>query len=200
VAGADVVWTTGTSFLKERLTQEFPPSETDPDGAAIVDNVGRIGNPEFSFQSMISVALNSWELMWQARWWDDTQFGQDIVNPVITDVDGHIIGGRYDGMTCDEAFPEDGCADFGYRNSSQFDTDTLGPLRPITEAEGQIHHDISVSYNRDTWLLTAGINNVFDKEPPLIDQGAGPNRNSAITSAAYDNIGRSYFARFSISF
>lgn len=200
VAGADVVWTTGSTFLKERVTQELPPSEDDPDGSAIVDNVGRIGNPEVTFQSTVAVALNSWDFVWQARWWDDTQFAQGIVNPVITDLDGNIIGGKYDGMTCDEAFPEDGCADYGYFESSQFDTDTLGPIRPITEAEGQMHHDLSVSYDGDTWSLTAGINNVFDKEPPLIDQGAGPNRNNSVTSAAYDNIGRSYFARFSISF
>ena len=80
------------------------------------------------------------------------------------------------------------------------DTDTLGPIRPITEAKGQMHHDLSLSYNGDTWSLTAGINNVFDKEPPLIDQGAGPNRNNAVTSGRYDNIGRSYFARFNVSF
>ena len=85
----------------------------------------------------------------------------------------------------------------GMRRPHGFDTHTLGP---IPETEGQMHHDVSVSYNGATWLLTAGINNVFDKEPPLIDQAAGPNRNNAVTSAAYDNIGRSYFARFSISF
>jgi len=200
VAGADVAWTTGSSFLKERLTQEFPPSPDDADGSPIVDNVGRIGNPEITFQSTVDVALNNWDFVWQARWWDDTQFPQGIVNPVITDVDGRIIGGMHDAMTCDEAFGDDGCADFGYRNSSQFDTDTLGPIRPITEARGQMHHDLSVSYNADEWSLTAGINNVFDKEPPLIGQDAGPNRNNAITSAAYDNVGRSYFARFSVSF
>jgi len=200
VAGADVVWTTGSSLLKERLTQEFASSEDNPDGSAIVGNVGRIGNPELTFQSTVAVVLNNWDFMWQARWWDDTQFGEGVVNPVITDLDGNIIGGMYDGMTCDEAFGDDGCADYGYFNSPLFDTDTLGPIRPITEAESQMLHDFSVSYNGDKWLLTAGVNNVFDKEPPLIGWNAGPNRNGAVTSAAYDNIGRSYFARFSISF
>ena len=200
VAGADVTWTTGATLLKERLTQELPPSENDPDGSPIVDNVGRIGNPEVTVQSTVAVTLDRWDFVWQAHWWDDTQFGQGVVNPVITDVDGLIIGGKYDGMTCGEAFPEDGCADYGYFESSQFDTDTLGPMRPITEAEGQMLHNVSVSYNGDAWSLTAGISNLLDKEPALIDQAAGPNRNNAVTSAAYDNIGRSYFARFSISF
>ena len=103
-------------------------------------------------------------------------------------------------MTCDEAFPEDGCADYGFFNSSQFDTDTLGPIRPVTEAESQMHHDVSVTYSGDTYSLTAGINNLLDEEPPLIDQGSGPNRNNAVTSARYDLIGRSYFFRVNIGF
>jgi iron complex outermembrane receptor protein len=197
---ASVAWVTGTTFLEERLTQEFPPSEDDPNGSAIVDNVGRIGNPEMTFQSTLNVSLNEWDITWQARWFDDQRFAQGVVNPVITDVDGNIIGGAFDGLSCDEAFPEDGCTDFGFFESSQFDTDTLGPIRPVVDAKGQWQNDLSVTYNSDRFALTAGINNVFDEKPPLIDQGAGPNRNNAVTSARYDLIGRSYFFRATVGF
>ena len=200
IGRANVVWATGATFLQERLTQEFPPSDDDPNGSAIVDNVGRIGSPELTFQSTLGVSFDAWDVTWQARWFDDTQFAQGLANPVITDVDGNIIGGRFDGMSCDEAFPEDGCVDFGFFNSSQFDTDTLGPIRAVTSADGQFQHDLSVTYNSDRFSLTAGINNVFDEEPPLIDQAAGPNRNNAVTSARYDLIGRSYFFRANIGF
>ena len=197
---ASVIWSTGSTFLSERITQEFPPSEDDPNGSAIVDNVGRIGNPEITFQSTLGVELNEWNITWQARWFDDMQFAQGLTNPVITDVDGAIIGGKFDGLSCDEAFPEDGCTDFGFFTSSQFDTDTLGPIRPVTEAKGQWQHDLSATYTSDRWAATLGINNVFDEEPELIDQGAGPNRNNAVTSARYDLIGRSYFFRVNVGF
>ena len=200
LGAASVVWTTGSTILRERLTQEFPPSEDDPNGSAIVDNVGRIGSPEITFQSTLGVSFDAWDITWQARWFDDTKFSQGLANPVITDVDGNIIGGRFAGMTCDEAFPEDGCVDFGFFNSSQFDTDTLGPVRPVVEAEGQFQHDLSVTYNSDRYALTAGINNVLDEEPPLIAQEAGPNRNNAVTSARYDQIGRSFFFRVNVDF
>ena len=197
---ASYVWTTGSTILGERLTQEFPPSEDDPNGSAVVDNVGRIGNPEITFQSTLNVSLDAWDVTWQARWFDETEFPQGIANPVITDTDGNILRGGPVGQSCDEAFPEDGCADFGFFNSSQFDTDTIGPVRGVTSAESQLHHDISVTYNAESWRVTAGINNVTNEEPPLIDQAAGPNRNNAVTSARYDQIGRSYFVRVNVGF
>ncbi len=198
--GASYVWTTGTTLLGERLAQEFPPSEDDPNGSAIVDNVGRIGSPETTFQSTLNVSFNQWDITWQARWFDDQQFAQGVVNPLILDENNLIEGGQFDGQTCAEAFPEDGCTDFGFFNSSQFDTDTFGPVRGVTEAEAQWQNDISVTYNADQWRVTAGINNIFAEEPPLIDQGGGPNRNNAVTSARYDQIGRSFFLRANIGF
>ena len=48
--------------------------------------------------------------------------------------------------------------------------------------------------------MTGGVGNVFDKAPPLIGQGVGPQRNNAVTSSGYDLIGRSYFLTGKISF
>jgi iron complex outermembrane recepter protein len=193
VGPATVNWVTGSTYLQERLTQEFPPSDADPDGSAIVDNVGRIGNPELTFQSTLGVNLDAWNITWQARWFDETEFPQGAPNPLITDVNGLV-----NGQDPNELFDE--WTDFGFFNSSQFDTDTLGPLRPVTAAESQWHHDLSVSYLSDRYSLTAGINNIFDETPPLIDQAAGPNRNNAVTSARYDQIGRSYFFLVNVAF
>ena len=193
VGPTTVNWVTGSTFLQERLTQEFPPTEAEPGGSAIVDNVGRIGNPELTFQSTLGVELDAWNITWQARWFDDTQFPQGAPNPLITDVNGLI-----NGQDPNDLFDE--WTNFGFFNSSQFDTDTLGPLRPVTEAESQWHHDLSVTYSSDRYSLTAGINNIFDEEPPLIDQAAGPNRNNAVTSGRYDQIGRSFFFLVNVDF
>ena len=192
-------WVTGTTILGERITQEFPPTDADPDGSAVVDNVGRIGNPEITFQSTLGVTLENWDFTWQARWFDDMQFPQGVPNPIITDVDGNVIGGPCNGQEPENCYGNE-FTDYGYFNSSQFDTDTIGPVRGVTEADGQWQHDLSVTYNSDRWAATMGINNVLNEEPPLIDQGAGPNRNNAVTSARYDVIGRSYFVRFNIDF
>ncbi len=198
IGRTSVVWSTGTTILSERLSQDFPPSEELPDGSAIVDNVGRIGNPETTFQSTLLVSWGNWDAVWQARYWDDTEFAQGIANPVITDVDGFIIGGSNDGLTPEEAFGNE-------FTEYQFVQDLLtttefGPSRAVTAAKGQTHHDLSLTYNQDNLSVTVGINNLTDEEPPLISQHVGPNRNNAVTSARYDQVGRSYFLRLHYGF
>jgi outer membrane receptor protein involved in Fe transport len=76
----------------------------------------------------------------------------------------------------------------------------IGPVRPVTAAEGQWHHDLGLTYNWESAALTVGINNLTDEEPPLISQEAGPNRNNAVASARYDLIGTSYFVNFTKTF
>ena len=129
----------------------------------------------------------------------DALVNGSYANPVITDADdGTIIGGEFDGQLPEDVYDE--FTDYGYFNSSQFDTDTFGPVRGVTAAAGQWHHDLSATYNTEKFSVTLGVNNLTDEEPPLIDQAAGPNRNNAVTSARYDVVGRSYFLRLQAAF
>jgi len=192
-------WSTATTYNTERLSQEFPPSEADADGSAIVDNVGRIGNPEWVFQSTVGLAMGNFDLVFQSRYWSDTEYAQGVPNPVITDTDGLCLTGCPVGAEPGEFFGDDGFTDYGFATTTQL-LDSIGPVRSVTEAEGQWHHDMGLTYNWETAAVTVGVNNITDEEPPLISQQAGPNRNNAVASARYDLIGTSYFVNFSKSF
>jgi iron complex outermembrane receptor protein len=188
-------WSTATTFLSERTSQEFPPTEADTNGSAIVDDVGRIGNPEWTFQSTVGLAMGNWDLVFQSRYWSDTEFFEGLPNPVITDENGLCLRGCPLGQDPEVVFAEDGFTDYGFATTTQLQ-DSVGAVRPVTEAEGQWHHDMGLTYNWETASLTVGINNITDEEPPLISQEAGPNRNNAVASARYDLIGTSYFVNF----
>ena len=192
-------WSTATTFMQERLSQEFPPSEADANGSAIVEDVGRIGTPEWTFQSTVGLAMGNFDLVFQSRYWSDTRYAQGTANPVVTDVNGLCLEGCAVGQDPAVLFAEDGFADFGYTQSSQIPL-SVGPTRAITSAEGQWHHDLGLTYNWETASVTIGINNITDEEPPLISQEAGPNRNNAVASARYDLIGTSYFLNFAKNF
>jgi len=192
-------WSTATTFMDERLSQEFPPSEADADGSAIVNDVGRIGNPEWTFQSTVGLAWGNFDLIFQSRYFSATEYPEGIANPIMTDVDGLCLRGCPLGEDPTVLFAEDGFQDYGYADSSQILL-SAGPTRSITEAESQWHHDMGVTYNWETASLTVGINNITDEEPPLISWNAGPNRNNAVSSARYDQIGTSYFVNFVMSF
>jgi len=195
----NVNWSTATTFMQERLSQEFPPSEADANGSAIVDDIGRIGNPEWTFQSTLGLAMGNFDLVFQSRYWSDTQYAQGLPNPVVTDVNGLCLEGCAVGQDPNVVFAEDGWTDYGYTQSSQIPL-SVGPTRPVTDAEGQWHHDLGLTYNWETAALTVGVNNLTGEEPPLISQEAGPNRNNAVASARYDLIGTSYFVNFSKTF
>ena len=197
IGGASINWATGSTLLSERLSQEFPPSEALPNGSAIVDNVGRIGNPEATFQSTLVVTTGDWDVVWQARWWDDTEFPQGRANPVITDPDGLIISGGPVGQDPADVFDE--FTEFQFLQDALVNP-AVGPTRLVTAADGQWHHDLSLTYSLENATVTAGINNVTNEEPPLISTGAGPQRNNAVTSARYDVVGRSYFVRVVFGF
>ncbi len=62
------------------------------------------------------------------------------------------------------------------------------------------YHDVSLTYTQDSFSISAGVNNIADKAPPLIDAGAGPNRLNAVSSSGYDFFGRSYFVTGRVNF
>lgn len=76
-----------------------------------------------------------------------------------------------------------------------------GPLsRDVDFTDSVWYHDASLSYILDQYSLTFGVNNIFDKEPPLIDAGEGPNENNAVSSSGFDFIGRSFFVSARVRF
>jgi hypothetical protein len=162
--------------------------------------VGRIGNPEWTFQSTVGLAMGNFDLIFQSRYWSDTEFPQGQTNPIITDSAGLCLRECPVGADPNVLFAEDGFTQYQFQVWGDLDPAQVGEVRPVTEAEGQWHHDIGLTYNWETAAFTVGVNNLTGEEPPLISQQAGPNRNNAVASARYDLIGTSYFVNFSKSF
>jgi iron complex outermembrane receptor protein len=97
----------------------------------------------------------------------------------------------------------------GGQNDNLYDFDTDNQpctglavsCRPLEKTVGYTIHTMSASYGQDSWAVTAGVRNVFDKAPPLIDGDAGgyQSRNVPL-GAGYDIFGRTVFASFNYSF
>lgn len=67
-------------------------------------------------------------------------------------------------------------------------------------ADRRFYNDISLSADLDPFVITVGVNNLTDQDPPLIDDSEGPNRNNAVTSSGFDLFGRSFFMNTTIRF
>jgi iron complex outermembrane receptor protein len=72
--------------------------------------------------------------------------------------------------------------------------------RPVAWVDPAWYTDASLTYAGNRWIISAGVSNLFDEQPPLISFGTGPNRNNAVTSSGYDLIGRSLFVSAKLNF
>ncbi len=71
---------------------------------------------------------------------------------------------------------------------------------PLSRVGEEWYQDLSLTYDQDTFAITAGVQNLWDNEPPLIDTTRGPNRNNAVASSGYDFIGRTFFLNGRVKF
>lgn len=138
--------------------------------APVNDLVGEIGRPEWSWIARFDVATGPWEFLWRTRYIDE--FSKD---PEDVDLSSNsntracvLLGGPV--------------ADTG-----------RGPCVSKHFGDDVMYHDFSATYVRDLWSITAGIRNIFNEEPPLIDQGQGPARLNIVVQSGYDLFGRRFF-------
>lgn len=150
--------------------QHLENQETvDPDDPNSLPNdfVGEIGTPEWRANFTAGLVRNNWSVQWRTRYLGE---GQQDNSDTFRDFNPTGTGTACDllGVTL--------------------------PCRDVDFIDDYITHDLSLSYVRDEWSATLGINNLFDEEPPLIDQGEGPSRHNIVTQSGHDLIGRRVFA------
>jgi len=132
------------------------------------DDLGEIGVPEWRGQATLLSDWRDWRLLWRARY-----IGSQ-------DQDGNEAFGQ--GDTCQ------GFVEFGVRDESDAlckDVDSVGDYWV---------HNASVTWRNDAWAISAGVNNVFDNDPPRADSAVvttSPAGNFPL-GVGYDLFGRTF--------
>jgi len=87
-------------------------------------------------------------------------------------------------------------------NPQEFAQRNWAPLfsRQVAWVGSVWYTDISLTYWKEAYSVTAGFSNLFDEDPPLIGPLTGPQRNNAVTSSGYDLFGRTFFLTAKIGF
>lgn len=140
----------------------------------IDDNVGELGNGAWSALGTANIGLNNWSFLWRTRYIDS--FQQDDTDALTQPADQSTTG-----SACGILGATVACADKDFGGS-------------------RFYNDFSLTYNQDSWAITAGINNVFDTRPPLIDQGEGSSRMNIVVQSGHDLIGRRAFVNLTKRF
>jgi iron complex outermembrane receptor protein len=141
------------------------------EGDLVEDLIGDFGTPDVRWNSIVSVARNNWEFMWALRYLAETEASR------VASIDAE----------CDS-----------FTDATNFAGTTLTASK--CNAEEAWYNDLSASYGADTWSVSAGVQNVLDEKPALVDMDAGSNRLGRVTSSGYDQFGRTFFLTLTKAF
>ena len=125
--------------------------------------------PEHKAELALRVDYDKLRLVWDSRYIGNQQ-------PDVTGVDDwlHVNSGNPRSDTC------------------------MGPpddllCRDLDRAGDYWVHNASITYRGNTWNVRAGVRNVFDAEPPVVDPSEVFSVNNTPLSAGYDLWGRTFF-------
>jgi iron complex outermembrane receptor protein len=140
-------------------------------GESSEDLLEDFGTPEHRLVSTLNFSMDEWNWMIMANYMSGTQSADDV----------------RDTAKCDVFIKNE---------------DLVGKPQtvPVCSADSAVYVHTSVTYTGDDFLVTAGMKNVFDKAPELVDLTAGSNRGNMVTSSGYDLYGRSFFLNASYRF
>ncbi|WP_444998330.1 TonB-dependent receptor domain-containing protein [Aliikangiella sp. IMCC44359] len=144
-------------------------------GEAADDLLEDFGNPKHRLVSNLELKTGDWSLLLTGRYQSETHANDTISKTIRCD----------DFVASAELIKPDG---------------TRPNVQPICEADAAFYLDASLSWTQEDFRLSFGINNVFDKQPPLIAMGAGSNRANRVTSSGYDQFGQTYFLNATYNF
>ncbi|MCF8474433.1 MAG: TonB-dependent receptor [Emcibacter sp.] len=138
------------------------------------DLLGDFGNPKTSISSTLSFNFDNIQVNLQSRYFTGTE--------------SSLAAKQQNNDACD--------------SPSNPSTTYAGQprLTEVCTAGAAFYQDMSVTYDAETFTVSAGITNLFDKTPPLVNLGAGSNRANRVTSSGYDQFGRSFFLNVTTRF
>jgi len=161
----------------------------DNNGASSVNNdEGEFGFPRWTGQSTFTADIDKFGFTWQVNYTGPVQQQADGIDP-FTDAFGRGPDGLFTGAIGDT------CLGNGSRNPDG-SVRVAGDgrfCRDVGFAGKYFTHTVSLSYRTDAWTLQAGVTNLFDRDPPLVDGSeVFAIANTAIGNG-YDYNGREFF-------
>ncbi|RPF72003.1 TonB-dependent receptor domain-containing protein [Aurantiacibacter spongiae] len=165
----------------------------DDQGNAVFDDVaGEFGFPSWTGRATATIGYKDLTLSWQTRY-----IGEVAQDPAGVDAFSDAFGNGPDGEPT--GFISDTCTGGGSPNGVVEGDGRF--CRDVGFADDYFVHTVSLRYEfNDDITLRAGVTNVFDKKPPLIDTDEVFGISNTPIGNGYDFDGREYFGSISVRF
>lgn len=141
------------------------------------DNSGEPDYPEWRATARLQVSYDDFRFNWETRF-----IGEGKEDWLDDEIDGAFIANT------------DGCT--GLTN------DDGSPLlcREVAYTDDYFVHNASLTYVTDDYLVTLGVRNVFNEEPPKVDPNGSFSNTNIPLGVGYDTNGRTPYINFTASF
>ena len=144
------------------------------------DFVGQFGFPKWRAQGTVTLDWGDWRATWFTRYIGEVEQGEEFIDPFSDVFDTNDTG--FTGNTC--------------RGIANGDID----CRDVGFADEYFVHTLSASWANERMRIVAGIRNLFDEEPPLVDGNEVFSVSNVPIGNGYDLDGRTFFASVRLSF
>ena len=182
----------GRSQVSQYISRRSELS-TDPDAPVTVnEQVGEFGVPEWTGTGTAGFTTDRFTLAWTTRYIDGVAADEEEDEPIDPDNPTRFLA--VDGFTN----ANDTVNTF---NGAGSVSTCLGPdfgdenCRTVSSAPSYWLHNLSLAYNADSWNVIVGVNNIFDKAPPLVSPREVLSINNVPIGNGYDLNGREYSIR-----
>lgn len=128
-----------------------------------------------------------------------------FINTLNLDYEDYRFTWRTSYLSAVEQDPDD-VDEFGSAATGGFGNTCIGienggvDCRDFAEADAYFLHSASLYYRGDSWTIGAGIRNVFDQQPPIVDSSEVTSFNNTPLGLGYDLQGRTFFFNVAKSF
>lgn len=156
------------------------------------ERVGEFGVPEWTGSGTAGFTQDRWSASWTTRFISGVAAPEEDDEPLDLDANNRLLA--VDGFT--NAYD-----DINTFNGAGTTVTCLGAdfgdedCRTVSSAPDYFIHNISAVYRGDDWNLRVGVNNVFDKAPPLVSPREVFSINNVPLGNGYDLQGREYVVR-----
>lgn len=161
----------------------------DDFGVSTVDNdEGEFGLPRWTGQTTFTADIDKIRFTWQVNYTGPVQQQEDGIDEF-----SDAFGNGPDGLPT--GFVSDTCLGNGTTNPDG-SVRVAGDgrfCRDVGFAGKYFTHTVSVRYRDDSWTLRAGITNLFDRNPPLVDSNEVFSIANTAIGNGYDYNGREFF-------
>jgi len=149
------------------------------------EDAGEFGLPSWTGRATFTADINKFRLTWQTRFIGSVEQQADGIDPF------------------DDAFGNQGTGFLGDTCLGAGTANVAGDgvlCRDVGFANNYFVHSLSLRYRSDSWTITAGITNLFDRDPPLVDSNEVFAISNTPIGNGYDLNGREFFFSLRKSF